>query len=101
MFAFFGMESALQVSGEVRDAARAVPRPIALGVTGVGVLYVAVELVAQGILGSALAAPEAAKAPLAAAAVQFAGPTHATRALRRVLVSTVGLLRPTMLHTLQ
>jgi len=26
MFAFFGMESALQVSGEVRDAARAVPR---------------------------------------------------------------------------
>src|SRR5439155_790428 len=38
MFAFFGMESALQVSGEVRDAARAVPRAIALGVTGVGVL---------------------------------------------------------------
>src|SRR5256886_1886538 len=30
MFAFFGMESALQVSGEVRDAARAVPRAIAL-----------------------------------------------------------------------
>jgi len=41
MFAFFGMESALQVSGEVRDAARAVPRAIALGVTGVGVLYIA------------------------------------------------------------
>src|SRR5436189_1525981 len=55
MFAFFGMESALQVSGEVRDAARAVPRAIALGVTGVGVLYIAVQLVAQGLLGSALA----------------------------------------------
>src|SRR6266550_3254030 len=60
MFAFFGMESALQVSGEVRDAARAVPRAIALAVTGVGVLYIAVQLVAQGILGSALAAPETA-----------------------------------------
>src|SRR3989449_800168 len=71
MFAFFGMESALQVSGEVRDAARAVPRAIALAVTGVGVLYISVQLVAQGILGSALAAPETAKAPLAAAAVQF------------------------------
>ncbi|HYT63784.1 MAG TPA: APC family permease, partial [Gemmatimonadales bacterium] len=46
MFAFFGMESALQVSGEVRDAARAVPRAIALAVTGVGVLYIAVQLVA-------------------------------------------------------
>ena len=30
MFAFFGMESALQVSGEVRDGARAVPRAIAI-----------------------------------------------------------------------
>jgi amino acid transporter len=66
MFAFFGMESALQVSGEVRDAARAVPRAIALAVAGVGVLYLAVQLVAQGILGSALAAPETAKALLAA-----------------------------------
>ncbi len=65
MFAFFGMESALQVSGEVRNAARAVPRAIALAVTGVGVLYISVQLVAQGILGSALAAPETAKAPLA------------------------------------
>src|SRR5205809_215321 len=34
MFAFFGMESALQVSGEVRDGARAVPRAIALAVDG-------------------------------------------------------------------
>src|SRR3989454_4504956 len=40
-------------------------------------LYIAVQLVAQGILGSALAAPETAKAPLAVAAVQFAGQTGA------------------------
>src|SRR5436309_3262095 len=99
MFAFFGMESALQVSGEVRDGARAVPRAIALAVTGVGVLYIAVQLVAQGILGSALAAPETAKAPLAAAAVQFAGQTGATLILIAMIVSTFGFMTATMLAT--
>jgi basic amino acid/polyamine antiporter, APA family len=99
MFAFFGMESALQVSGEVRDAARAVPRAIALAVTGVGVLYIAVQLVAQGILGSALAAPETAKTPLAAAATQFAGQTGATLILIAMIVSTFGFVTATMLAT--
>src|SRR6267143_4514585 len=99
MFAFFGMESALQVSGEVRDAARAVPRAIALGVTGVGVLYIAVQLVAQGVLGGALAAPETAKAPLAAAAVQFAGPTGSTLIPIAMIVSTFGFMTATMLST--
>src|SRR5437867_3348424 len=99
MFAFFGMESALQVSGEVRDGARAVPRAIALAVTGVGVLYIAVQLVAQGILGSALAAPETAKAPLAAAAAQFAAPTGSTLILIAMIVSTFGFTPATMLST--
>ena len=99
MFAFFGMESALQVSGEVRDAARAVPRAIALAVTGVGVLYIAVQLVAQGILGSALADPETAKAPLAAAAVQFAGTGGATLILIAMIVSTFGFMTATILST--
>jgi len=99
MFAFFGMESALQVSGEVRDGARTVPRAIALAVTGVGVLYVAVQLVAQGILGSALAAPETGKAPLAAAAEQFAGRTGATLILIAMIVSTFGFMTATMLST--
>src|SRR3954471_21173868 len=99
MFAFFGMESALQVSGEVRDAARAIPRAIALGVTGVGVLYIAVQLVAQGILGAALAAPETAKAPLAAAAVQFAGTPGSTLILVAMMVSTFGFMTATMLST--
>ena len=99
MFAFFGMESALQVSGEVRDGARAVPRAIALAVTGVGVLYIAVQLVAQGILGPALAAPETAKAPLAAAAVQFAGRAGSTLILVAMIVSTFGFMTATMLST--
>src|SRR5260370_21146111 len=99
MFAFFGMESALQVSGEVRDGARAVPLAIALAGTGVGGLYIALQLVAQGILGSALAAPETAKAPLAAAAVQFAGRTGSTLILIAMIVSTFGFMTATMLST--
>jgi len=93
------MESALQVSGEsarwsARRAAGDRPRG-----DGVGVLYIAVQLVAQGILGSALAAPETAKAPLAAAAVQFAGPTGATLILIAMIVSTFGFMTATMLST--
>ena len=99
MFAFFGMESALQVAGEVRDASRVVPRAIALAVTSVGVLYISVQLVAQGILGPALAAPETAKAPLAAAAVQFAGPIGSTLILIAMVISTFGFMTATMLST--
>jgi amino acid transporter len=87
------------VSGEVRDGARAVPRAIAIAVTGVGVLDVAVQLVAQGILGAALAAPETAKAPLAAAAVQFAGYTGSAFILIAMAISTFGFMTATMLST--
>jgi len=68
-------------------------------VGGVGVLYISVQLVAQGILGSALAAPETAKAPLAAAAVQFAGPAGSTFILIAMIVSTFGFMTATMLST--
>ena len=99
MFAFFGMESALQVSGEVVDAQRTVPRAIALGLLGVALLYVSVQLVAQGVLGSALAAPETAKAPLAAAAQQFAGTAGARLILIGMIVSTFGFMTASMLST--
>ena len=46
--------SALIPSGEVRDPERTVPRAIALAMVGVTVLYIALQVVAQGILGAAL-----------------------------------------------
>src|SRR5512143_409211 len=98
MFAFFGMESALQVSGEVTNAARSVPRAIALGLGGVALLYIAVQLVAQGVLGSALAAPETAQAPLAAAAQRFAG-AGSRLILIAMILSTFGFMTATMLST--
>jgi amino acid transporter len=99
IFAFFGMESALQVSGEVTDPSRTVPRAIAIALTGIALLYISVQLVAQGILGSALSAPETAKAPLAAAAAQFAGPTGARLILVAMVLSTFGFMTGMMLST--
>ena len=99
MFAFFGMESALQVSGEVTNPSRTVPRAIAMALGGVALLYISVQLVAQGVLGSALAAPETAQAPLAAAAERFAGDGGARLILIAMIVSTFGFMTATMLST--
>jgi len=99
MFAFFGMESALQVSGEVTNPTRSVPRAIATGLGGVALLYIAVQLVAQGVLGGALAAPETAQAPLAAAAQRFAGSGGARLILIAMILSTFGFMTATMLST--
>lgn len=72
IFAFLGIESALVPSGEVIDPARTVPRAILVAMVGITVLYLAVQIVAQGILGPALAGQ---KTPLAeAAAVAMGAP---------------------------
>lgn len=66
IFAFAGIEVALVPSGEVRDTARTVPRAIALAMLGITTLYILLQVVAQGILGDALA--HAPVSPLAQAA---------------------------------
>ena len=62
IFAFLGVEAALVPSGEVREPARTVPRAIFLAIGFVAVLYVALQVVAQGVLGPALAS---SKTPVA------------------------------------
>ena len=70
-FAFGGMESALTPSGEIRDPARTVPRGI-LGAAGaVVLLYVALQLVSQGVLGNELTL--GSQTPLADVAGRLAG----------------------------
>lgn len=71
IFAFSGCESALVPSGEVKDPARTVPRALAIAMIGVTLLYLAVHLVAEGLLGDRLATVKTA--PLAFAAEQFLG----------------------------
>lgn len=89
LFAFTGVESALIVGGELRDPARTVPRGIFLGMAGVTVLYMSIQLVAQGILGPALAG---SATPLADAAGVAMGPWGRQLLLVGVIVSTFGYL---------
>jgi amino acid transporter len=67
LFAFSGMEVSLSASGEVAEPARTIPRALAIAMLFVTVLYVAVQLITQGVLGSAL--PHSA-VPLADAMAQ-------------------------------
>lgn len=71
IFAFSGVESALVPSGEVLNPARTVPRALAIAMIAVTLLYLSVHLVAEGLLGEALATVKTA--PLALAAEQFMG----------------------------
>ena len=71
IFAFAGIEVALVPSGEVRDPARTVPRALALAMIGITAMYIALQVVSQGVLGSALA--DAKVSPLADVAAAALG----------------------------
>jgi basic amino acid/polyamine antiporter, APA family len=87
MFAFFGVESALAPSGEVRDPSRTVPRAILIAMITVTVLYLAIQIVAQGVLGGALAG---SKSPLADAAAAVIGAPGRTIVLVGSAIATLG-----------
>lgn len=67
-FVFTGMEVALGASGEVSNPARTIPRALAIGIASITFLYIAIQVVAQGILGPAL--PQSG-APLADAMLRI------------------------------
>jgi amino acid transporter len=90
IFAFAGIEAALVPSGEVRDTARTVPRAIALAMAAIVTLYIALQIVSQGILGDGLA--KATVAPLADAAAASMGPWSRTLLLAGAAVSMFGHL---------
>jgi amino acid transporter len=90
-FAFMGIESALVPSGEVKNPSRTVPRAIAIAMIGVTVLYLSIQLVAQGVLGvEALAAAKAA--PLAAVAERLMGAPGRLLLLVGAAISTFGYM---------
>jgi APA family basic amino acid/polyamine antiporter len=55
LFAFTGMETGLCASGEVVNPGRSIPRALALALGTITLLYISIQVVAQGILGPALA----------------------------------------------
>jgi APA family basic amino acid/polyamine antiporter len=70
-YAFSGAESALNASGEIKNPAKTVPLGLLLGLSGVLFLYVGLQTVAQGVLGSGLA--DNTEVPLVAAATAVFG----------------------------
>ena len=90
IFAFAGIEVAVVPGGEVRDPARTVPRAIALAMIGITALYIVLQLVAQGILGSALAT--ATVTPLADAAGASLGGWARALLLAGAAISMFGYL---------
>ena len=71
-FAFVGIESGMIVGGEVTNPKRTVPRAILISISTVVVLYVLVQMVSQGVLGTDLVNFKAA--PLAETARVIFGP---------------------------
>jgi APA family basic amino acid/polyamine antiporter len=54
LFVLTGMEVSLSASGEVKQPARTIPRALAIALVSVTLLYIAIQVVAQGILGASL-----------------------------------------------
>jgi len=71
-FAFIGGETGLNVSGEVKNPNKNIPKSIFLGIISVLIIYILIQLVAQGVLGDALADQ---KVPLAETARDVFGNT--------------------------
>jgi APA family basic amino acid/polyamine antiporter len=95
IFAFLGIEGALQPSGEVHDPSHTVPRAAFVAIAAVVVLYISIQVVAQGLLGAAL--PDNRVAPLAEAASMVIGPSGRTFMLIAATISMFGFLCGTVL----
>lgn len=89
-FAFMGIETALNVSGEIKNPSKTIPKGIFMGVFGVLVVYILLQLVAQGVLGDQLAAQK--QAPLASLAIKIIGPVGGIVILITGLVSMLGMI---------
>lgn len=91
MFAFFGIESSLTPSGEVRNPARNVPRAIYFALSLTTVVYILIQLVAQGTLGVPRLAANTT-APLAESAGVFLGNWGRTLLIVGASISSIGYI---------
>jgi len=95
LFAYGGWQTAAFVAGEVKDPERTLPRGMVLGVVGVVILYLAVNIACLRVLGAAgLASTPAPAAALMRAAF---GETGARVLALGVAASTLGFLSQAML----
>jgi APA family basic amino acid/polyamine antiporter len=96
-FAFANFEVSLNVSGELKNPKRTVPRGICLGGIIVLIVYILLQTVTQGVLGAQVAAFK--DAPLAAVAEKIIGPVGATILLVTAAISCFGNVSGDVLAT--
>ena len=97
IFAFVGIEVALIPSGEVKNPARTVPRSAYLALVVTTIIYLMIQLVAQGTLGADLAKyPDAA---LAESAAKFLGNLGRTILLAGASISAFGFVTSDILSS--
>ncbi len=97
IFAFVGIEVALIPSGEVKNPARTVPRSAYLALVVTTIIYLMIQLVAQGTLGTDLA--KYPDAPLAEAAAKFLGNLGRTILLAGASISAFGFVTSDILSS--
>ncbi len=97
IFALVGIEVALIPSGEVKNPARTVPRSAYLALVVTTIIYITIQLVAQGTLGSDLANYK--DAPLAEAAAKFLGNIGRTILIAGATISAFGFVTSDILSS--
>ena len=97
IFAFVGIEVALIPSGEVKDPTRTVPRAAYLALIATTLIYILIQLVAQGTLGPDLA--NHPDTPLAEAASRFLGNFGRTVLITGATISAFGFVTSDILSS--
>src|SRR5437016_3661038 len=97
IFAFVGIEVALIPSGEVKNPSRTVPRSAYLALVVTTIVYILIQVVAQGTLGVDLANHK--DAPLAEAAALFLGNIGRTILLAGATISAFGFVTSDILSS--
>ena len=95
IFAFSGIEGSLIPSGEVKNPSKTVPRAAFLALGAATLLYLAIQFVALGVLGTALG--EDRTTPLASAADAVVGPIGRTVLVVGAVISMFGYLSANVL----
>lgn len=87
-FAVAGFETSFNLSGEIKNPSRTLPRGIIWGEVALLFVYILIQLLAQGVLGNHIQLYK--DAPLAAVAQQIVGPAGATILIIAAIISCLG-----------
>ncbi len=96
IFAFIGAETSLNVSGEIKNPKKTIPKGIMLSMLIVVTLYMLIQVSAQGVLGGSLA--DFKDAPLAEVGKNMIGPIGATLVIFGAFFSMFGNLSGMVLN---